>query len=209
VAFVYLIRHARSTGNQEDRLIGASGSHPLTATGRRQALGLRARLRQERIDVMRSSPLPRAVQTAEILCADPAIPDYQIENALTERHFGDFEGMARPELLRARARLGLDAQDPTGYFPDGAGGAEPHRQVAARVEDVVRSLVAGHERVALLTHAGAIKCFLYQALGLPESTPRAIKIFQAGYAKLKVAPAGHLTLHELWRNPLQPSDGGH
>ncbi len=206
MTFVYFIRHARSHANQRDLLVGRTGAYELNDTGLRQAAVLGERLKEQGVGTLRTSPLRRAVQTAGILadtvgCAAPAVDEH-----LIERDFGRFEGMDRPTLLRTRAALGLDNQDPTGYFPAELDDVEPVTEVQRRMvrawQEAAASVPPGAS-VGLVTHAGTIKALLYAALGIEERHPRAFKVFQAGYVKCKVPGEGRLTVHEIWVNPVQ------
>jgi probable phosphoglycerate mutase len=204
--FVYFIRHARSHANQENLLIGRAAAHELNAVGHRQAACLAERLRAQGVAAFRTSPLRRAVQTARVLSDAAGAAPAVIDDDLIERDFGPFDGMDRPRLLAARARLGLDNRDPTGYFPAGVSGVEPLADVQERMtrawQAAIWSAEAGHQ-VGLISHAGTIKAVLYGALGIAEQHPRAFKVFQASYVTCKVAAEGHLTVHEVWINPVQ------
>jgi broad specificity phosphatase PhoE len=203
VDFVYLIRHARSHANQDDILVGRSGRHALNAIGVEQAARLADRLRTAGIETLRTSPLPRARQTAGILSAGGDLPAATVDPDLVERDFGPFEGLSRPALLRARQEAALDSADPTGYFPAWVAGVEPLDAVYERARAAISAAGADDAPiVALVTHAGVIKCYLYRTLQIPEHVPRAFKIFQASYVKLKVTQ-DRRTIHEIWRNPVQ------
>lgn len=204
--FVYFVRHARSHANQLNLLIGRKAAHELNDIGLRQAACLGERLKDQGVRVFRTSPLRRAVQTAEILADTVGGAAPTVDEDLIERDFGPFDGMDRPTLLRARAELGLDNRDPTGFFPPGLEGVEPIREVQQRMGRAWQSAVAAappDRPVALVSHAGTLKALLYAALGIDESHPRAFKIHQASYVKCKVPETGRLTVHELWVNPIQ------
>lgn len=204
--FVYFIRHARSHANQQNLLIGRNGEHELNDIGLRQAATLGERLKDQGIRTFRTSPLRRAVQTAHILTDTVGCPEAVVAEDLIERDFGSFDGMDRPTLLETRAGLGLDNQDPTGYFPPELADVEPIRDVQVRMtrawQNAVDSVPTG-ESVGLISHAGTIKALLYAALGIDERHPRAFKVFQASYVKCKVPEPGRLTVHEIWVNPVQ------
>jgi broad specificity phosphatase PhoE len=204
MGFAYLIRHARSSANQENILIGRSGRYELNEIGRQQVARLADQLCAEGIIRLRTSPLRRAEQTASILSADGQLPAAVVDENLVERDFGPFEGLDRPALLRARAAAALDNADPTGYFPPRVAGVEPLAAVYERMRGAMSAVGAEADgSVALVTHAGVIKCYLYRMLSIPEHVPRAFKVFQASYVKLKVIGADRVTVHEIWRNPVQ------
>ncbi len=70
VTKLYLIRHGQSGGNV-DGTFGGHSPTPLSELGKRQAEITAKALAQERIDVIYSSDLLRAVQTAEPLANLP------------------------------------------------------------------------------------------------------------------------------------------
>ncbi|MEV7404923.1 histidine phosphatase family protein [Streptomyces sp. NPDC091267] len=203
--YVYFIRHARSHANQLNLLIGRQGAHELNEIGQEQARCLAARLKEQGVTALRTSPLPRARQTAALL-GEASGAEVRIEEDLIERDFGPFDGMDRPTLLAARAARGLDNVDPTGYFPPEAEGVEPITSVQQRMGQAWRRVAAESgpdDVVGLVSHAGTIKALLYGELGIPEQHPRAFKVFQASYVKCKVPEPGRLTVHEIWVNPVQ------
>ena len=69
-----LIRHAESQGNFERRLQGRR-EFPLTERGLAQAQALAERLVSLPLSAVYSSPVGRAIQTAEVIAATPAAVD--------------------------------------------------------------------------------------------------------------------------------------
>lgn len=100
---LYLARHGQTEFNRENRFCGGSDS-PLTATGREEAhrngrvlrdhIGPRSELR------IVSSPLARAVETAEIIRAELGCAATLIETdaRLREISFGAWEGLTVDEI---------------------------------------------------------------------------------------------------------------
>ncbi|RUR03414.1 histidine phosphatase family protein [Labedella endophytica] len=95
---IALIRHGQTDWNAALRIQGSTDI-PLNDIGREQAGGIVHRLDASRWDIVVSSPLSRARETAEILAAGlglelgPAIPE------LVERGYGEAEG-ATAEVIR-------------------------------------------------------------------------------------------------------------
>ena len=69
---LYLVRHGRTAGNTV-RYVGW-GDEPLDDVGREQARALAAQLADEPIDVVYSSPLSRALDTARPLAEAHGAP---------------------------------------------------------------------------------------------------------------------------------------
>jgi len=96
-AFICL-RHGTTTWNREGRFQGRT-DNPLCDDGIAQAFAAARKLQRYRIDQVVSSPLIRAVKTAEIVAAASAIP-ITIDEGLIELNFGYLEGQVITEVMR-------------------------------------------------------------------------------------------------------------
>lgn len=92
----YFLRHGETDWNKEGRLQGHIDI-PLNETGRAQARLAIPILQKYPIDRIVSSPLSRALETAQIINAvlqKPLVTDER----LREKHFGLFEGKTKDEI---------------------------------------------------------------------------------------------------------------
>jgi probable phosphoglycerate mutase len=85
------IRHGQTDWNREGLLQGSSDI-PLNDTGRAQAVDALMTLRSRPWDVVVSSPLRRARETAQIIADGLGIPLGPAYDGLVERDYGDLEG---------------------------------------------------------------------------------------------------------------------
>lgn len=96
---IYIVRHGKTDLNQANVLQGRS-DHPLNDEGLAQARSAADRLRDVCFDRVFSSPLIRAVQTAEIIAPYRTIA---IDERLIEMDYGPYEGLdlhnLPPEIL--------------------------------------------------------------------------------------------------------------
>lgn len=159
-----LIRHAESLWNAASRWQGQSDP-PLSPRGREQAKRLAESLSAERIDLLISSDLRRALETAEIVGASHGLvpaPDRR----LRELDVGEWSGLTRPEIAAASAQTlaRFDAGDPD-VRP---GRGESRREIRQRVRRAMAEIAAQQagRRVAVVTHLGVIRALL------PGSEPR-------------------------------------
>lgn len=92
---LYFIRHGLSELNVKGLYAGITDT-PLTEEGRAQAkkTGQQAKEMNLRIDVIISSPLSRALETAQILAKEVNYPESKIivDKRVIERNFGALEG---------------------------------------------------------------------------------------------------------------------
>ena len=88
MGMIYIIRHGKTAMNHANLLQGRSDI-PLNEEGIRQAREAADRLRDIRFDYVFTSPLGRAVETAEIV-----VPGLEpvVDELLIEMDYGPFEG---------------------------------------------------------------------------------------------------------------------
>lgn len=142
VAIVYET-HATSTDNEAGI---ASGWLPgqLSVVGRQNARDLGERRRDDGIDVVFSSDLRRAVETAEIAFAGSDIPRNQ-DGRLRECNYGELNG-APVERVHAERAKRVDTP-----FP----GGQSYRDVVNQTREFLRDLVRGYDgkRVLVIAHS--------------------------------------------------------
>jgi probable phosphoglycerate mutase len=161
-----LLRHGQTPLSIERRFSGL-GDAELTATGLAQAAAAAERLSREpyRLDVIVSSPLKRARQTAEAVARRTGL-DIEVDEDFREADFGDWEGHTFTEIQRRWPdELAAWLADPKVAPPGGESFAEAGRRVRRAGE----RLVARHEgkTVLVVSHVTPIKMLLRFALMAP------------------------------------------
>ncbi|MBW2600237.1 MAG: histidine phosphatase family protein [Deltaproteobacteria bacterium] len=143
-----LVRHGQTLWNREKRVQGISDIE-LSNRGRAQADSLARSLRDEKIDTIISSPLKRAIQTAEAINHFHHLP-IEHEEDLKELNMGDFEGMAFQEMMKNHGDLMKRwAENPTSVvMPGGESLSELQERAWSVVERVIvksgTTLLAAH-----------------------------------------------------------------
>lgn len=92
---LYFARHGESTANLVREFSNRGWKHPLTEVGMEQAHATARGLEGLHVERIYSSPLMRAVRTAQILSETLQAP-LEISRALREWDVGDYEGTADP-----------------------------------------------------------------------------------------------------------------
>ena len=104
----FLVRHGETEWNRERRIQGVSDI-PLNDTGRAQAAALGDILVGHNFDLIVSSPLSRADETARIIAQRLGMPAPITVPDLIERNYGEAEGSSGADLdLRYRSDRGRD-----------------------------------------------------------------------------------------------------
>jgi len=169
---ISLIRHGSTLWNEQGRMQGHRDV-PLSARGQAQVRAWNLPTELVGLDHSArwvSSPLVRAVETAEILCgaAPPA------DRALIEMDWGGWEGMSMDEI-RARfgeeftrnQALGLDFRPPGGESP---------RDVLRRMRSWLLRVAADDVPVVAVTHLGVVRTVLAAATGWDMTTKPPIRL---------------------------------
>jgi broad specificity phosphatase PhoE len=135
--------HATSVDNEREVATGWRDGE-LSEAGRKQALELGQRRRDDGIAVVYSSDLGRAVETAEIAFGGSRIP-IRLDRRLRECDYGELTGMPSARL---REEIPHRVETP---YP----GGESYGDVVDRVRSFLDELLVGHdsERVLLVSHA--------------------------------------------------------
>jgi broad specificity phosphatase PhoE len=184
-----LIRHAESVGNREMRLQGRR-EFPLTERGRRQAGELAATLSRSQVNAVYSSPIRRAVDTAEAIAA-PIGLTVNIQTALEEYDFGEMSGLTWPEIQKRRPQLIEQLLSDSPDYPHYPG-EEGRDQFRDRVCGAMWDIVDRHaedEAVAVVTHAGPIAVFLLDVLRRGYQRPIPFTLENASITTVEIAEA--------------------
>ena len=158
---LHLIRHGMTAGNLQGLYIGSGTDLPLCDEGRAQLADLKERFAYPQVDTVFSSPLLRAVETANILF--PGAAHQFTVHDLREAGFGKFEGRPVKDLVHDEDFKKWITPG-SGYLPEGA---EPTEQFHARCADSLMKLFEYMIRMdvteaACVTHGGVIMSMLSQ-----------------------------------------------
>jgi broad specificity phosphatase PhoE len=161
VTTLLLVRHGETDWNRDGRWQGHSDTQ-LNDVGREQAKRLAAQL--EGVDVVYSSDLARARETAELVACALGLQVHP-DARLRERSFGAWEGKTGPEI---EAEFGAaHARWLAGDGP-GADDAEAFGDFAARVQSFLEDVLARHAdaTVLVVAHGGSLRVIHALAQGL-------------------------------------------
>jgi len=187
-----LIRHGETAWNAERRLQGHLDI-PLNLEGERQARLLAAALAGEPLDLIVSSDLMRARQTAQAIADLRGMP-LQVEPGLRERCYGGFEGLLYSEIEARYPRqfAAWQARDVDAVLPPGQNCGETFRDFYTRATGAILALARAcpGKRLALVAHGGVLECAYRLATGLPLETPRTFKVFNASVNRFVLEEGG-------------------
>ena len=140
-----LVRHGQSVWNAERRWQGRADP-PLSERGRRQA----AAAQPDRADVVVTSPLRRAHETARIVAAGLGLTIAEIHDDLQEREAGAWTGLTRAQIAERTPGAPENGARPAGYEPD----AEVWARARTRLLDLAVRYAG--RTVLTVSHGGVI-----------------------------------------------------
>jgi uncharacterized phosphatase len=141
-----LLRHGQTDWNIDFRLQGTTDI-PLNPTGVQQAQQAGAHIFGSEWDVLLSSPLNRALETAKIISQVAGLPQPLVEPLLLERAFGDAEGLTYAEYRE--------------LYPDGSlvPGGETIPELEVRADSMLKHIAENYpgQRVLAVSHGAFIR----------------------------------------------------
>ena len=159
-----LLRHGQTPMSVQKRYAGLSDV-PLTEVGVQQAAAAAKRLASAGLTAIVTSPLARAVRTAEEVAAATGAP-VEADEGFRETDFGAWDGLTFAEVReRWPAELTAWLADPAVAPP----GGESFADVSSRVEGALRRVLAGYQgqTVLIVSHVTPIKTLVAAALLAP------------------------------------------
>lgn len=167
-AYVCVARHGETDWNIAGILQGWIDV-AINDQGRRQAYELVAGFAGSGFTCIYSSPLVRALETAQIIARSLRLPPPVCHDGLRERNFGAIQGIPKAELAELNPVLlqQILKRNPATFFEQG----ETMDEFADRVLAAVESIAVTHsgERVLVITHGWVMDVITRHIANLPRS----------------------------------------
>ncbi|MGQ0623481.1 MAG: bifunctional RNase H/acid phosphatase [Sporichthyaceae bacterium] len=194
VTTLRLLRHGETPHTVERRFSGCRFDPPLSERGQGQAnVTARHLAGLGGIDVIVSSPLQRARQTAQAVAATLGL-QVAIEADLRECDFGDWDGLTFAEAKAGWGdRLGAWLSTPELSPP----GGECLLALSQRVEAAQARILTEHagRGVLIVGHVGSIKMLVRAALDAPIATIHRLQLAPAALCTVRWYGDGNSALH--------------
>jgi broad specificity phosphatase PhoE len=168
-----LVRHGETYWNKDGLIQGGDSDIELNDTGFGQARRLAAFLKDEPIIAILSSPLRRAIATAEVIASHHHLP-VEIDQGLKELRVGDLEGMSISDLRTSFSRFLLKwwQDGEATNLPNGESLVELQQRAWKAIEDLLERHEISAQRnndatTVVISHYFVTLAIILKALGLP------------------------------------------
>jgi len=186
-----LIRHGETYWNHERRVQGGDSDIELNDTGLEQARKLAAFLENEPIAAILSSPLQRAIATAEVIASHHQLP-VEIDQGLRELKVGELEGMSVSNLSTTFSQFLMQWWQEGGpmKLPNGESLVELQQRAWEAVERLLERHKTNHEHsekttVIIVSHYFVTLAIILKALNLPLDCFTKFKVDLGGVSILE------------------------
>ncbi|MBT4020988.1 class I tRNA ligase family protein, partial [Candidatus Peribacteria bacterium] len=179
-----LVRHGETDWNKVNKIKGHEDI-PLNENGREEARNLALKLKKEKYDVVISSDLSRAAETAEIIAKELGIPHEQKLEILRERDIGSWTGRIMKDVLDEHPSIAEEAHTVMLHHisPEDAESVSSMFDRARKVCDFISEKYAGKKIIAV-GHNGINRAIRVvsgemsykEALGVKQSTGGSVKL---------------------------------
>ena len=160
---IYLVRHGETDWNNDGRFQGHVNI-PLNEKGKIQAQEAYERLKAINFDLIYSSDLGRAAETARIINAYREIP-IRYDQRLRERDAGKYSGLTLSEIAKIK---GVDLTISKYVSDDILEGIEPLSQLISRVTEFIDHLMnSKFKRCLIIGHGGSLSIIASNLTGIP------------------------------------------
>ncbi|MGG2089858.1 histidine phosphatase family protein [Priestia aryabhattai] len=162
---LYLIRHGQTDWNK-NKLIQGHADIPLNETGRQQAKRVAERFRDIHIDVVYTSDLLRAQETAREIASAAKVEKVEICEQLRERSFGELESKNVEVLHELVPNYATNWGEEPLYSIETLEAAQ--ERMVRRLTEIMKESIG--KKVAVVSHGAAINTFIHHVTSGEQGT---------------------------------------
>ncbi|MBI2122250.1 MAG: class I tRNA ligase family protein [Candidatus Sungbacteria bacterium] len=180
----FFVRHGETDFNKERRIQGQTAGGPLNELGKKQAYETAQRLKPYKIDLIISSDLARAKDTAEII-AKELNAEIIFDAALRERNYGIAEGTTPEERKQHYPELEDRLKEYT-FVPDGG------ENLPTMEKRIYRALAQHkknhlHKNIVIISHGATLKGLFRKLKNIPFNEFSEFTIHNAGVIHVSIS----------------------
>jgi broad specificity phosphatase PhoE len=161
---IYLVRHGETEWSATGQHTGTTDK-PLTEAGRQQAESIRTILRKVSFSLVLSSPLSRAVETAQIAGLGSRV---ETREELREFSYGDYEGLTTQEIREKVPEWTV--------WTHPCPGGETLEAAAERAKKLLEEVNGTAGSIVIFSHGHMLRILACVYLGIPPENGRHLEL---------------------------------
>jgi probable phosphoglycerate mutase len=185
---ILLIRHGENNLVGK-RLAGRLPDVHLNQKGQEQARQVAQALCQAPVKAIYSSPLERAVETAQPLAQALGL-EIQLAPGLIELEYGDWSGKTLKQLGRRKLWKVVQEKPSEMRFPNGESFPEVQARAVAEIQRITAAHNAEDDLVACYSHGDVIRLLLSYFLGMPLDLFQRVGVSPASISVISINKDG-------------------
>ncbi|HAW49804.1 TPA: hypothetical protein DCX16_02490 [bacterium] len=185
-----LIRHAQTDWNKR-KIFRGRAEVELNRTGIRQAEKTSTLLAELPVEIIYTSPLKRAMVTAQILTRPHNVPVVS-DPRLIDIDYGEWQGMSEEDVKETKLYSDWINRPETIRFPEG----ESLKDVEERTVSFFKEKIASHNLSIIVSHRVVIKILLLHIMSLPLSNFWGVRQDPCGITRVEFLE-GRYVIHSL------------
>ncbi|WP_051962928.1 histidine phosphatase family protein [Mesoaciditoga lauensis] len=150
ISKIFLVRHGQTDANLY-HIVQGQRDTPLNQNGRKQAIEVSKRLKNVKADIVISSDLKRAKETAEIISRECDLP-LILDKRLREMKLGIWEGKSFEEVMKEPSAQ-IWSKTPSKWKTEGS---ETLKDVQERMIDAISEFSRRYDNLIIVSHGIAI-----------------------------------------------------
>ncbi len=185
---ILMVRHGKTEWNKQARFQGKTDI-PLDGDGHAQARLLAARLGSWNPEIIFSSPLQRARETAEAIASEHENLSPVLLDGLSEMCFGVWEGRVIRDIIASEGESFTRWRESP--FESPPPGGESFDSVGLRVRAAMEEIMSAEcERVVAVSHGGIIRAALALFLDIPLAATWRMEVTNCSVTALDISKRG-------------------
>ena len=186
---LYVVRHGETELNKQGICQGQKCNVGLNEKGREQAEILREMLKNKNIGAIYSSPLLRAMETAEIIARDSNLNTKQ-HDGLIEANFGVAEGVKKAEIKTWSiypSWSSCDPKDDAAHYEQGESKTQIRNRILQTLDEICNTESA--ENILLVSHSAIVRMLNWQVGNFIQGLPNGA-VYEFVYEDGKLTATG-------------------
>ena len=181
------IRHGETDLNKKDLIQGISDKAGINENGRQQIKSLIPYIRKSLVTYIYSSPLIRAIESAQVLSQGLSVP-VTVEPSLAERDWGDWSNKKWDDVALTLKSFSTEDSLRKRYTfipPNGESWEDVEKRSTRLIQELLEEHGAKQNTIVFMTHGGLLRALIPALLKQPRAKSLEYEFANGSLTKLQ------------------------